>query len=150
MSSFLEFLSAAADFALMLNLKAANCRRRLHRHADAHAPTRRQIAPRGKGAVAPLSGDRPQKKAPPKRGAFFGVTLVHAITRSRPVARAAGRDRDKPERDKTSGCDSFIDPSSAVGLIPDVTQPEFNKRLRRSFSSTKPTSRLGVLSVACR
>ena len=71
MTTFLEFLSAAADFALTLNLKAAIVRGRLHGHADAHAPTRRQIAPEGKGpALAARSGNRPAKESPAEAGLF--------------------------------------------------------------------------------
>ena len=48
MSSFHEFLSAAADFALTLNLKAAIVAAGFILHAGAHAPTRGRIAPAGK------------------------------------------------------------------------------------------------------
>jgi hypothetical protein len=74
----------------MLNFEGRNCRGRLHRHADAHAPTRRQIAPEGKAPYWPpdLVID-PQKKAPPKRG-FFGGHM-HGLDHSPRIHNAETR-----------------------------------------------------------
>ena len=49
MTTFLAFLSTAADFALTLSLKAAIVAAGFIPHAGAHAPTRRRIALAGKG-----------------------------------------------------------------------------------------------------
>ena len=49
MSTFLEFLSAAADFALTLNLKAAIVAAGFIVHTGAHALMRRANSVRGKG-----------------------------------------------------------------------------------------------------
>ena len=74
----------------MLNFEGRNCRGRLHGHADAHAPTRRQIAPEGKAPYWPpdLVID-PQKKAPPKRG-FFGGHM-HGLDHSPRIHNAETR-----------------------------------------------------------
>ena len=89
MSSFLEFFSAAADFARCRILKAAIVAAGFMVMLML-TPTRRQIAPEGKAPYWPpdLVID-PQKKAPPKRG-FFGGHM-HGLDHSPRIHNAETR-----------------------------------------------------------